>query len=68
MIIGDEYFYSLRDVIFFLENAHLTLAEYRRKAVENKISAIVEQDRMPLQKYLTGKGPIPSLLAPADAL
>eukprot|EP01039_Chlorochromonas_danica_P004799 gene4799-5262_t len=52
---SDDYFYSLRDIIFFLENAQLPIAEYRRKAVENKITAIVEQDRNHLQKYLTGE-------------
>lgn len=54
-LASDDYFYSLRDIIFFLENAQLPIAEYRRKAVENKITAIVEQDRNHLQKYLTGK-------------
>jgi hypothetical protein len=52
---SDDYFYTLRDIIFFLENAACTIAEYRRKAVENKINAIVENDKSALQDYLSGK-------------
>ncbi len=31
------------------------MAEYRRRAVESRITAVVEQDRHALQQYLTGK-------------
>lgn len=51
----EDYYYTLRDVIFFLENAQLPLGEYRRKVVESKVAPIVEQDRGPLQKYMTGE-------------
>jgi hypothetical protein len=44
----------LKDVIFFLENSSLTVAEYRRRAVESKKTAVVEQDRHALQQYLNG--------------
>lgn len=56
MIIAaaNDYFYTLRDVIFFLENADVTVADYRRKAVETRTTAVVEQDRQALKNYLTG--------------
>lgn len=41
--------------MFFLENSSLSVAEYRRKAVETRITAVVEQDRHALQQYLNGK-------------
>ena len=54
IIAAIDYFYTLRDVIFFLENADISLAEYRRKAVETRTTAVVEQDRQALKNYLTG--------------
>lgn len=51
---ANDYFYTLRDVIFFLENADISLADYRRKAVETRTTAVVEQDRQALKNYLTG--------------
>lgn len=54
MIIGDDYFYTLRAIVFFLENSEGSVAEYRRKAVEAKVTAVVEQDRQALKNYLTG--------------
>lgn len=41
-------------MIFFLENADISLADYRRKAVETRTTAVVEQDRQALKSYLTG--------------
>ena len=49
-----KYFYTLKDVIFFLENSNLSVADYRRKTVEARITAVVEQDRHDLLSYLTG--------------
>lgn len=49
-----DVFYSLKDIIFFLENAEMSVADYRRKAVENRITAVVEHDRHALKDYLTG--------------
>lgn len=39
--------------MFFRENA--VLVEYRKKVVEAKLVAVVEQDRAALQNYLEGK-------------
>eukprot|EP01031_Cornospumella_fuschlensis_P009731 gene9731-11942_t len=50
----DDY-YTVRDIAFFLEYSKASIAEYRRKVVEMKIVAIVEQDRVQLLDYLTGK-------------
>jgi hypothetical protein len=41
-------------VIFFLENVEVGVAEYRRLCVENRKSAVVEQDKSDLKKFLTG--------------
>lgn len=53
-MIGNDYCYTIKDIIFFLENSDMTVAEYRRKAVESRIFAVVEQDRQALKNYLTG--------------
>ena len=48
-------YYSIRDIIFFLENEALSIAEYRRKAQEANITAVVVNDKDNLKKYLTGE-------------
>lgn len=40
--------------MFFLENSSESVAEYRRKAVEARIIAVVEQDKQALQSFITG--------------
>ena len=52
--IDNEYYYTLKDVIFFHENSEINNAEYRKKAVESKIAAVVGQDRSNLLNFLTG--------------
>jgi parafibromin len=49
-----DYYYTLRDVIFYLENADATVAEYRRKVVTMRCTAVVEHDKASLKDYLTG--------------
>lgn len=46
--------YSLRDVIFFLENADVALSEYRSKAAALNITAVVIADKQNLKNYLCG--------------
>jgi hypothetical protein len=53
-IIGGGY-YTLRDIIFFLENADLSISEHRSKVIEAGVTAVVVQDRGDLKKYLTGE-------------
>ncbi len=53
LYIADDYYYTLRDIMFFRENA--VLVEYRKRVVEAKLVAVVEQDRAALQNYLEGK-------------
>lgn len=48
-------YYTLRDVIFFLENADLQLSEYRLKVNDAGVTAVVIQDRVNLNKFLTGE-------------
>lgn len=54
MIIGGGY-YTLRDVIFFLENANLQISEYRAKVNAAGVTAVVVLDSPNLMNYLTGK-------------
>ena len=49
-----DYYYTLRDVIFYLENADVSVAEYRRKVVTMRYTAVVEHDKASLKGYLTG--------------
>lgn len=50
-----DYYYTVKDVIFFLENLDISFAEYRRKLVNQRtITAVVETDRKALKEYLTG--------------
>jgi hypothetical protein len=51
---ADDYYYTLRDVMVFFENAELHVQAYRRMCVELRIAAVVEQDKQALKGYLTG--------------
>jgi hypothetical protein len=53
-MIGGGY-YTLRDVIFFLENANLQISEYRAKVNAAGVTAVVVQDSPLLMAYLTGQ-------------
>ena len=48
-------FYTLRDVIFFLENSELSLVESRTKAQALGITPVVSQDQADLMAFLTGE-------------
>lgn len=48
-------YYTLREIIFFLENAEASIAEYRTKANQQNIIAVTTQDKQNLLKYLTGQ-------------
>ena len=54
-VAAEDYFYTLRDVLFFLENADRGVAEFRRMCVEKRVTAVVEQDKQSLKSYLTGE-------------
>ena len=55
LFFSGQDFYSLRDIIFFFENAELSTSDYRKKAFDSHINkAVVEQDRHDLRNYLTG--------------
>lgn len=56
-LIGGGY-YTLRDVIFFLENANLPISEYRAKVNAAGVTAVVVQDSPFLMSYLTGQSEI----------
>ena len=49
-----DYYYTLRDVIFYLENTDASVAEYRRKVVTMRCTAVVELDKASLKGYVTG--------------
>jgi hypothetical protein len=40
---ADDYYYTMRDIIFFLENDGTSVQEYRRKVYELKLVAVVSQ-------------------------
>lgn len=42
-------------MVFFLENLNSNFREYRLKAVEMRVAAVVETDRADLTAYLQGK-------------
>jgi hypothetical protein len=48
-------YYTLRDVIFFLENANLQISEYRAKVNAAGVTAVVVLDSPNLMSYLTGQ-------------
>eukprot|EP01036_Dinobryon_divergens_P022673 gene22673-30954_t len=50
----EDFYYTLRDIIFFLENVETPVAEYRRNAMSSKLTAVIEQDKTDLKNYLTG--------------
>jgi hypothetical protein len=52
---GEDYFYTIRDVLFFMENADMGVAEFRRLCVEKRITAVVEQDKQALKSFLLGE-------------
>ena len=52
--LKDGTYYDVKDVIFFLENFEGSLADYRRKAVEKRVKAVIQQDSDNLKNYLTG--------------
>ena len=54
ILLGGGY-YTLRDIIFFLQNESADVHEYRIKADAAGVTAVVVQDVTPLRDYLTGK-------------
>lgn len=54
LLLGVDYFYTLRDVIFFLEHIHTNVSEYRKLCSEKLITAVVEQDKQNLRNFLLG--------------
>ena len=52
--VADGGYYTLRDVIFFLEKFHSGFREYRTMAKEAGVTAVVVQDTENLRNYLTG--------------
>eukprot|EP00601_Ochromonadales_sp_CCMP2298_P007195 CAMPEP_0173195522 /NCGR_PEP_ID=MMETSP1141-20130122/15105_1 /TAXON_ID=483371 /ORGANISM="non described non described, Strain CCMP2298" /LENGTH=475 /DNA_ID=CAMNT_0014120067 /DNA_START=89 /DNA_END=1516 /DNA_ORIENTATION=+ len=51
---GNAYFYTVKDIVVFVENMDEALAVYRKKAVEARVTAVVELDKSALRGYLTG--------------
>eukprot|EP01032_Pedospumella_encystans_P029771 gene29771-33610_t len=53
-ILGNAYYYTLKDIVVFLANADLADGDYRKKVLEMRVTAVVGQDRQPLKNYLSG--------------
>jgi hypothetical protein len=51
---GNAYFYTVKDIVVFVENMDEALAVYRKKAVEARVTAVVELDKSALRGFLTG--------------
>ena len=51
---SSEYYYTVKDVLFFLENMDLSMQDYRKKVVSSRVTAIVEVDKQDLRDYLLG--------------
>lgn len=50
----EEYFYTVKDVVFFIDNFGLNIDQYRQKVVINKVKAVIQQDKDALKKYIDG--------------
>ena len=48
------FYYSLHDIIFYLNNVDRPQAEYRKMVFEAKLTAIVDKDKIDLKNYLQG--------------
>ena len=48
-------YYTLKDVIFFVQSNALSMVEYRRAVVKERCVAVVEADSKALMSYLTGE-------------
>jgi parafibromin len=48
-------YYTLRDILFYLDNESMSLIDYRRKVVEARCTAITDQDKADLRNYVYGQ-------------
>lgn len=51
----DEHYHTLREIIFCFHNAGLSLVDYRKNCLQEKLKALVESDRAVLLAYLQGE-------------
>eukprot|EP01035_Chromulina_nebulosa_P019189 gene19189-25035_t len=50
-----NFYYSLKDIIFFIENSGLNDGQYRKQAMLKRVTAVVNADRSDLKDYLNSK-------------
>jgi parafibromin len=48
-------YYTLKDVIFYIQNSGVDIKEYRRAVIKERCVAVVEADKGPLMSYLKGE-------------
>ena len=51
------YFYTVHDVIFYVDNISLSIDQYRQKVIQlktAKVKAVIQQDKSDLMKYIDG--------------
>jgi hypothetical protein len=55
-ITGNDYCYTLKDIVVFLASADLGEVEYRKKVVQEGagVTFVVGHDRQALKSYITG--------------
>lgn len=55
---AEDYFYTVKDVIFFIDNFSLNIGQYLQKVVLNKVKAVIQQDKDQFKKYMDGTSPL----------
>ena len=60
-------YYTLKDVIFFIQNSTVDIKEYRRAVIKERCVAVVEADKAPLMSYLQGEVDSVSQMDPEKA-
>ena len=48
-------YYTLKDVIFYIQHSEMDLKEYRRAVIREKCQPVLEADKGPLMSYLKGE-------------
>ena len=51
---SSDYYYTVKDVLFFMENMDASMQEYRKKVVSLRLTAITEADKQDLKDYVLG--------------
>ena len=53
--LGGGQYYTVREILFYLQYADAKISEYRQAAQKAGIAAVVTDDAKDLRRYLTGE-------------